>query len=179
METSGKNIQLIQRVLDTVDWVTILKFYKLVKRSIGSETAGIPGIKKIKKGEKLTADHIKEEVRCLIYHVVENDISDFVYGPWNILWVNGEWEVEMDTGLSGENEFFPILESVLELSFSPMVVISKENLTYGKDLITIDPDKEILKRQLEKAIEEEKYELASKIKDLIEMYEKQNDKNAN
>lgn len=180
MTISEKNRQLIERVLDTVDWATILKFYKLVKREIGTETTGIPGIKKLKRGEKISADHIKEEVKSLVHHVVENDLSQFIYGPWNILWVNGEWEIEVD-GEEGSEEpmFVPILESVLELSFSPMVVISKENLISDEDPLFIDSDKESLGRQLEKAIDEENYELAAKLKDLIEMYEKQNGKKSN
>lgn len=178
MSISEKNKALIERVIETVDWVTILKFYKLVKREIGAETTGIPGIKKLKKGEKISSEHIKQEVKCLIHHVVENDLSQFIYGPWNILWVNGEWEIEID-GEEGENSFMPILESVLELSFSPMVVISKENLLDDEELPGIDTDKESLNRQLEKAIEEENYELAAKIKDLMEIYEKQNGKKSN
>lgn len=180
MTISEKNKQLIERVLETVDWSTILKFYKLVKREIGAETTGIPGIKKLKKGEKLLPDHIKAEVKCLVHHVVENDISQFIYGPWNILWVNGEWEIEVDGEEDSEEPMFvPILESVLELSFSPMVVISKENLISDEDPLFMDSDKESLNRQLEKALEEENYELASKLKDLIEMYEKQNGKKSN
>jgi hypothetical protein len=180
MTISEKNKQLIERVLETVDWSTILKFYKLVKREIGAETTGIPGIKKLKRGEKISSDHIKEEVKCLVHHVVENDISQFIYGPWNILWVNGEWEIEVE-GEEGSEEpmFVPILESVLELSFSPMVVISKETLITDEDPMFMDSDKESLNRQLEKAIDEEKYELAAKLKDLIEMYEKQNGKKSN
>jgi hypothetical protein len=173
-----KNKILIERVIETVDWDTILKFYKLVKREIGAETTRIPGIKKLKRGEKNSAEHIKQEVRCLINHVVENDLSEFIYGPWNILWVNGEWEIEVD-GEDGKNSFIPILESVLELSFSPMVVISKEDLLDDEELLEIDTDRESLNRQLEKAIEEENYELAAKIKDLIEIYENQNEKKSN
>ena len=75
--------------------------------------------------------------------------------------------------------FVPILESVLELNFSPMVVISKETLITDEDPMFIDSDKESLNRQLEKAIDEENYELAAKLKDLIEMYEKQNEKKSN
>jgi hypothetical protein len=105
-------------------------------------------------------------------------LSEFIYGPWNILWVNGEWEIEVD-GEDGKNSFIPILESVLELSFSPMVVISKEDLLDDEELLEIDTDRESLNRQLEKAIEEENYELAAKIKDLIEIYENQNEKKSN
>lgn len=180
MTISEKNQNLINRVLETIDWSLILKFYKLVKRGVGAETTMIKGIKKLKKGEKIQEFHIKEEVRNLIHHVVENDLSQFIYGPWNILWVNGEWEIEVDGEEGSEDPMFvPILESVLELNFSPMVVISKETLITDEDPMFIDSDKESLNRQLEKAIDEENYELAAKLKDLIEMYEKQNEKKSN
>jgi hypothetical protein len=181
MIISEKNRSLIERVLETVDWATIFKFYKLVKRKIGLEAAGIPGIKKLKSGEKLSPDHIKEEVKCLLHHVVENDLSQFVYGPWYILWVNGEWEVEIEKeDESDEPTFLPILESVLELSFSPMVVISKENLIFEEIQNNFDDlNRETLNERLEKAVDEENYELASEIKNLIEIQEKQNGKKSN
>lgn len=179
MSMHEKNQILVQRVLNTIDWDLILKFYRLVKRGIGNETTVIHGIKKLKKGEKIAVEHIKEEVKNLIYHVIENDISHFIYGPWNILWVNGEWEIEVGEDETEDEIYVPILESVLELNFSPMMVISKEILISDDDSLFIDSDRESLNRQLEKAVEEENYELASKLKDLIEMYEKQNDKKPN
>jgi hypothetical protein len=170
MTISEKNKLLIERVLETIDWATIFKFYKLVKRKIGSEPNGIPGIKKLKRGEKLSQDHIKEEVKCLLYHVVFNDISQFVYGPWYILWVNGEWEVEFESEEGeDENTFIPIMESVIEVSFSPMVVISKENLNYEEiPFFGDDEEEENLDEKLERAVNQENYELASEIKKMIE-----------
>ena len=180
MVISEKNKVLINRVLETIDWELIYKFYKLVGRSVGNETTQIPGIKKLSKGIKLDKSHIREEVNFVVNHIVENDLSQFMYGPWNIVWVNGEWEMEMpeidENGneiQGGESTFIPILESVLEVYVSPLVVISKE--------LVIDPDEEeitetqetiSLSKQLEKALEEENYELASKIRDLIDMYKK-------
>ena len=71
-----------------------------------------------------------------------------------------------------ESEFVPLIESVLEVYFSPMVVISRE-VVVSMD----DSDKKEETRDLEKdlirALEEENYELASKIRDLIDIYNKQ------
>jgi predicted methyltransferase len=75
MVISEKNKILISRVIDTIDWPLIHKFYKLVGRTIGTETIQISGIKKLDKKTKLTEDHIKDEVLHIINHVVENDIS--------------------------------------------------------------------------------------------------------
>src|SRR5574343_1287262 len=129
MIISDKNRILINRTLDTIDWPLIYKFYKLVNRSVGIETTQIPGLKKLPKGTKLKENHIKIEVECLINHLIENDLSQFIYGPWNFIWVNGEWEMEIvDENDENSSRFVPILESTLEVYFSPMVVISKETV---------------------------------------------------
>lgn len=179
MVISEKNKILISRVIDTIDWPLIHKFYKLVGRTIGTETIQISGIKKLDKKTKLTDDHIKDEVLHIINHVVENDISQYMYGPWNVIWVNGEWEMEIpetdEKGneiLDGESTFVPILESMLEVYFSPMTVISKETVLDEEDLDE-KSDGIDLNKQLEKALNDENYELASKIRDLIDIYKKQ------
>jgi len=179
MVISEKNKVLINRVIDTIDWPLIHKFYKLVGRTIGTETTQIPGIKKLDKKTKMTDDHIKEEVLHVVNHVVENDISQFMYGPWNVIWVNGEWEMEIpetdENGEeieNGESTFIPIIESMLEVYFSPMVVVSRETVLTD-DEVDEKPETVDLQRQLEKALSDENYELASKLRDLIEVYKKQ------
>lgn len=176
MVISEKNKLLINRVLDTVDWELILKFYKLVGRSVGAETTQIPGIKKLARGIKMTEEHIKEEVHHLVNHIVENDLSSFLYGPWNVIWVNGEWEIEIpeidekgNEVEGGESTFEHIQESLLEIHFSPMIVVSKELVIEQEEENQETSD---LERQLEKALQEENYEAASKIRDLIEIYRK-------
>jgi hypothetical protein len=180
MVISEKNKILINRVVDTIDWPLIYKFYKLVGRTIGTETVQIAGIKKLDKKTKLTEEHIKEEVLQVINHVAENDISQYVYGPWHIIWVNGEWEMEIpetdENGnelQNGESTFVPIVESMLEVYFSPMTVISKEVVVDDEEIEEKQEGGVDLNKQLEKALNEENYELASKIRDLIDIYKKQ------
>jgi hypothetical protein len=170
MVISEKNKVLINRVIDTIDWTLIHKFYKLVGRTIGTETTQI---------SKLTDEHIKGEVLHVVNHVVENDISQYAYGPWNIVWVNGEWEMEIpeidENGKeieNGESSFIPIMESMLEIYFSPMIVVSKETVL-SEEEVDEKPETADLQKQLEKALSDENYELASKLRDLIEVYKKQ------
>ena len=179
MVISEKNKVLINRVIGTIDWPLIHKFYKLVGRTIGNETTQIPGIKKLDKKVKLTEEHIKDEVLHVINHVVENDISQYMYGTWNVIWVNGEWEMEIpetdENGKeieNGERTFIPIMESMLEVYFSPMVVVSKETV-FTEEEMEEKPETTDLQKQLEKALSDENYELASKLRDLIEVYKKQ------
>ena len=180
MTISSKNKILIDRVLDTIDWPLMLKFYKLVGRTVGTENVQIPGIKKLEKKVKLSQDHIRDEVNRVINHVVENDLAQYVYGPWNVIWINGEWEMEIpetdENGKEmpdGESTFVPIIESMLEVYFSPMVVVSREEVLEEGDIESEKPETSDLQRQLDKAITDENYELASKIRDLIEVYKKQ------
>lgn len=181
MSITEKNKILINRVLETIDWNLIHKFYKLVGRTIGTESVQIPGIKKLDKKTRLTDDHIKNEVLHIINHVVENDISQYVYGPWSLLWVNGEWEMEVPQTDEDGNEiedgdsmFIPIMESMLEVYFSPMMVVSKEIVLTDEDLEDNEKiETEDLQKQLDKALKDENYELASKIRDLIDIYKNQ------
>jgi hypothetical protein len=181
MVISEKNKILINRVIETIDWALIHKFYKLVGRTIGTESAQIPGIKKLDKKTKLTEEHIKDEVLHVINHIVENDLSQYVYGPWNLVWVNGEWEMEvpqMDENGNevedGESMFIPIMESMLEVYFAPMMVVSKETVLTEDDLDEEDKiETTELQKQLDKALSDENYELASKLRDLIDVYKNQ------
>ena len=179
MTISEKNREFIDKVLNTIDWDLILKFYKLVGRTIGSESTQIPGIKKI-SSSKLTSEDIKDEVSCIVAHVVENDKAEFFYGPWDITWVNGEWEIEIDPNSMGEESeeeplFMPILELTLEISFSPMFVSGKEMVVenYEEETGRVSTKSDIksdLEEELEKALSEENYELASKLRDVISIY---------
>lgn len=181
MVISEKNKILINRVIETIDWALIHKFYKLVGRTIGTESVQIPGIKKLDKKTKLTEEHIKDEVLHVINHIVENDLSQYVYGPWNLVWVNGEWEMEvpqMDENGNevedGESMFIPIMESMLEVYFAPMMVVSKETVLTEDDLDEEDKiETTELQKQLDKALSDENYELASKLRDLIDVYKNQ------
>jgi protein-arginine kinase activator protein McsA len=73
---------------------------------------------------------------------------------------------------NGESTFIPIMESMLEVYFSPMVVVSKEKVLDDDDLDE-KPETTDLQKQLEKALSDENYELASKLRDLIDVYKKQ------
>jgi hypothetical protein len=171
-----KNKILVDRVIDSMDWEVVLKIYKMMKRSVGEEPAKIPGVKKLKKGEKLYIDSIKEEVLAIVNYAIENDLPELAYGPWSISWVNGEWEIDISD--ESENEeapeedrvYVPIRDSVLEIFFVPVMAISQERVERVKSSDNSDDDQNDLNIRLENAIKEENYELASKIRDLMNSY---------
>jgi protein-arginine kinase activator protein McsA len=61
---------------------------------------------------------------------------------------------------------------MLEIYFSPMIVVSKETVL-SEEEVDEKPETTDLQKQLEKALSDENYELASKLRDLIEVYKKQ------
>ena len=176
---NSKNKILVGRVIDSMDWEVVLKIYKIMRRSVGEESAKIPGVRKLKKGEKLSIDSIKEEVLSIVNYAIENDLPELTYGPWSISWVNGEWEIDVSDE-SGDDEvpeedriYVPIRDSILEIFFVPVMAISQERVERTKITNNSEDDQNDLNIRLENAIKEENYELASKIHDLINCYKKE------
>ena len=176
---NSKNKILVGRVIDSMDWEVVLKIYKIMRRSVGEESAKIPGVRKLKKGEKLSIDSIKEEVLSIVNYAIENDLPELTYGPWSISWVNGEWEIDVsdeseDDEVPEEDRIYvPIRDSILEIFFVPVMAISQERVERTKITNNSGDDQNDLNIRLENAIKEENYELASKIHDLINCYKKE------
>jgi len=96
------------------------------------------------------------------------------YGPWVILWVNGEWEIselfqfpQEDEEPQQEEIIVPVMESKLQVLFVPQSVIMKEEIEIEEEPFVID-DTLILEGRLKESIDTEDYVLASKIRDLLE-----------
>lgn len=177
---SEKNRDLINRVIGSFEWGSITKIYKLMEKGIGDSTIKISGMSRIPY-KKVTEEEIKKEVTLLIEYIIENNIPHLEYGMWSILWINGEWEVEIGLDNSSEfdeeeqNVFLPFADSRLEVNFVPQKAISQETATYPEDSYqeVEESDETVLNRILDKSIKEENYELASKLKDIInEFYRK-------
>ena len=188
-------LKLLDKALVSFDWEMILKMYKIMKRKIGNDQIKIPGLVKLQKGEKLTPERIKEEVRLIIIHVISQDLPEFVQGPWTIYWVNGEWaiefeadddftnEIESDEMSNEEQEEFdemedsliiPIGESKISIYFVPQAASASEKI---EEEIRIVPKIEApikitrpttdLQKELDLAVKLENYELAVRLRDLI------------
>jgi hypothetical protein len=163
--------KLIDGVISTIDWDQILKFYKILNKRIGCEQVKIKGV--IKK-DKVDLESAKDELYKVLEFVIENDLPEMNYGPWVILWVNGEWEIselfqfpQEDEEPQQEEIIVPFMESKLQVLFVPQSVIMKEEIEIEEEPFVID-DTLILEGRLKESIDTEDYVLASKIRDLLE-----------
>ena len=163
--------KLIDGVISTIDWEQILKFYKILNKRIGCEQVKIKGV--IKK-DKVDLESAKDELYKVLEFVIENDLPEMNYGPWVILWVNGEWEIselfqfpQEDEEPQQEEIIVPVMESKLQVLFVPQSVIMKEEIEIEEEPFLID-DTLILEGRLKESIDTEDYVLASKIRDLLE-----------
>lgn len=160
--------RLIDGVISSIDWDQIVKFYKVLNKKIGYEQVKIKGII---RNDKITPDSIKDELSRVLEYVIDNDLPEMSYGPWLIIWTNGEWEiVETIQENLGENEEeiqIPIMESKLQVHFIAQSVTMKEDVDIPHEFFEMD-DTIILEGRLKSCIEEEDYVLAGKIRDVLE-----------
>jgi hypothetical protein len=160
--------RLIDGVISSIDWDQIAKFYKILNKKIGYEQVKIKGIV---RNDKITEDSLKDELTKVLEYVIDNDLPEMSYGPWLIIWTNGEWEIveSIEANLEGDQEEIqiPIMESKLQVHFIPQSVTMKEDVDIPEDLFVMD-DTIILEGRLKTCIDQEDYVLAGKIRDVLE-----------
>ena len=160
--------RIIDGVIDLIDWDNIIKFYKIMNRKIGYEQLKIKGIS---KNSKITIEFAKEELIRVIEYVIENDLTELSYGPWLLLWINGEWEtmemINPDTEEPMEELSIPIMESKLQVLFIPQSVSMKEDIDIPLDDFQLEGGL-VLEDKLQESIQNEDYVLAGKLRDVIE-----------
>ena len=164
--------KLIDGVISAIDWDQIVRFYKIMNKKIGCEQVKIKGVS---KSDKVDSESSKDELAKVLEYAIENDLPEMNYGPWVILWVNGEWEMIETIQTTGENEEeqeiqeigIPLMESKLQVLFVPQSVTVKEEIEFTEDFFQID-DTMILEGRLKESIDSEDYVLAGKIRDLLE-----------
>ena len=168
------NNKLIDKVISSLDWDSIIEVNKCFKIGIGEGTSVIPGIKRKVFSDVLNKNDIKSELKILLNYAIENDIAELFYGPWMIFWVNGEWvelsddddEDDEPTGGNIKAGLNIRFDSSLEVIYSPQRIHVIGN-TEKTDLAKDESDINRLEAMLKKAIETENFELATKIKDLL------------
>jgi hypothetical protein len=165
--------KLMEKVIQSLDWNSIYEINKVLGVGTGMGSEVIPGIKKKPFGDSLSKSDFKSELKALIKHAIKNHIPQMNYGNWIIYWVSDEWDVdinypdEMDDDDLDEDEddgtiFY--LEPQLEIIFAPQRISLVGEIS---EVLEEQNGSVNLEEMLEKAIQKEDYELASKIRDLI------------
>ena len=170
-----QNNKLIDQVISSLDWDSILEVNKSFKIGVGEGPSVIPGLKRKVFGENLTKADLKAELKALLKYVIDNDIAELFYGSWMIFWVNEDW-IEMDfEDMEDEGKIDPEISSSVEIRFdssleviySPQRICVVGNMQKNKLDNPDESDTNRLEAMLKKALDAENYELAGKIKDLL------------
>lgn len=169
-----KGNKLIEKIVSSLDWESILEVNRCFKIGVGEGTSVIPGIKRKSFSDSLTKNDIKAELKILLNHVIDNDIAELFYGPWMIFWMNSEWtefqlELDNDDIYSSDEPDSDIQfssDSSLEVIYSPQRIHVVGNFGQSNPSQE-ESDVTKLETMLKKAIDQENYELATKIKEVI------------
>lgn len=164
--------KLMDKVLQSLDWDSILEINKVLKLGTGTGNEIIPGVKKKPFSESITKNDYRNELKALIKHAIENHVPQMSYGNWIIYWVSDEWDIEVnyseeldDDEIEGMDpeEYRFVMEPQIEVIFSP------QRINLVGEASQPEGEKEFvnLEEMLERAIKNEEYELATKIRDLI------------
>jgi hypothetical protein len=170
------NNKLIDKVISSLDWDSIIEVNRCFKIGVGEGTSVIPGIKRKIFSDSLTKNDVKSELKTLLNYEIDNDMAELFYGPWMIFWVNGEW-IELRNDDEDDDDDEPIggdiktglginFDSSLEVIYSPQRIHVIGN-TDKTDVNKGESDVTRLEAMLKKAIDTENFELATKIKDLL------------
>jgi hypothetical protein len=170
-----KGIQkIVDKLVQNLDWDSILMIHKAFKHGIGQGSEVIPGLKRKNYDQNLGVKDLKHELKTILKYVVENDYQSFTYGNWIVSWYNQEWNQDtiIET-LSQEDE---------EIEFEVELPNTKLEVIYAPQRICISMDTGVtpsgvsdldtLKSMLENALAEENYEMAQKIQDILKMSHK-------
>ena len=165
-----ENSKLIEKTISNLDWDSICNAGKVFKFGIGEGVTAIPGMKRRSFSEEITKNEYKAELKSLLKYVMENDISELIYGPWVIFWFNSEWDLDIIEDEEEEDiDMDPQIGSSIEVIYSPQR-ICLVNVTGKSDYKIEESDFDKLENMLKKAIDSENYELASKIRDVIKIH---------
>lgn len=168
--------KLIDKIISNLDWDSIYEIHKTFKLGVGEGSEVIPGLKRKVYSDKLTKNDVRAELRTLLRFVVDNDISKLVYGQWMIFWFNQDWEIIYDKqdgeDMEEDDEIDDLddikMDSRLEVVYSPQRICLTVNAGPQKD----PKDRTelgILSEMMKNAIKKENYELAKKIKDILDL----------
>jgi hypothetical protein len=163
--------KLIDKLIQSLDWDTIFEIHKTFKFGVGEGSEIIPGLKRKVFSESLTKTDIKNELKTLIKFTIENDQPKLIYGQWMIFWFDQDWDIEipMEKYIEFEEEDDMeeyVFDSRLEVFYAPQRIAITANLESGETMNS-NSDFSTIESMLEKALNSENYELASKLREVL------------
>ena len=172
--------KIIDKIIAGMDWDVIFEVNKCFKHGVGDGVSVIPGVKRKAFADGITKNDLKNELKSLLKYVIDNNIPELIYGYWMIFWNNPVWTEEYLNELKEEMEDEDedligdiVLDPTLEVIYSPQrMYIIANNLKNKRDSEITDSD--TLDKMLNKALGDEKFELAAKIRDVINLQKDQN-----
>jgi hypothetical protein len=171
--------KVIDKILSGMDWDVIFEVNKCFKHGVGDGVSVIPGVKRKAFADGITKNDLKNELKSLLKYVIENNIPELIYGYWMIFWNNPLWtdeyldEIKEEMG-EDESDLIGdlIIDPTLEVIYSPQrMYIIANNIKNQQETVSTDSD--ALETMLNKALGDEKFELAAKIRDVINLQKDQ------
>jgi hypothetical protein len=174
--------ELIKKVINAIDWKSIMEVHKAFNIGIGSSNISIPGVVMKNYSESLTENDLKKELRSILKYVIENDIPEINYSYWVIYWTNDDWDFRIDLGGYEDEEEMEEMEDEaeddmiinvrpkIEMLYAPQKLImvgDMEENDEGNEKEDENFQMDLLEKLLAKSIHDENYEQSSKIRDLI------------
>jgi hypothetical protein len=171
--------KVIDKIISGMDWDVIFEVNKCFKHGVGDGVSLIPGVKRKAFADGITKTDLKNELKSLLKYVIENNIAELIYGYWMIFWNNPVWseeyldEIREEMEDEGEDLIGDlVIDPTLEVIYSPQrMYIIANNIKNQDQVETTDSD--TLDKMLNKALGDEKFELAAKIRDVINLQKEQ------
>ncbi len=154
--------QMIENIIQDLDWRMILDFYdKLNLTWYGKDILKKNSLEK----RKPTIEELQNELRTVCRFVIHKGMSEFIYERWTILWLDPK---DFDEEEFNKKDDFGCQ---LEVIFSPTRALTFENtfeeLEPEDEIDPIEMETDVLVDMLNKAVDKEEYEIASKLRDKI------------
>lgn len=178
-----KNFQkLVDKVIQSLDWDSILTIHRAFGNGIGQGSEVIPGLKRKNFDSTLSKNDLKGELKTLLKFVIDNDYQQYTYGHWVIVWFNQQWQKdeieEMQEEMKDDDDevIYEIFhqDSKLEVIYAPQRICLTTDITVedGQNHASGSmPQSEYstIQFMLDKALAEEHYEIAQKLQELLQL----------
>ena len=170
LETNKSSNKLSERIISNLNWDFIIEVNKFFKMGVGEGVSAIPGLKRKSYDSALSKNDLKNELRKVIKYVISNNLMEFSYGPWLIYWKNADWinqDLEfIDDEDDGDEDDYKdvniVIDSTLEVLYAPQRTFIVDITPRGAKEAQTELD-----NIFNKAVEIEDYELAGKLREVI------------